>query len=98
MRRLSIPHQKRVEPGKKLVQHGLVEHPGAQDGHPAGGQAGSQPDHNRRHPAVDGPDAKAQHKPQQPVQPATRNVGGSQLPNFGNEPFELPGFLKRGNF
>ena len=29
---------------------------------------------------------------------ATRNVGGSELPNFGNEQFELPDFLKRGNF
>ena len=29
---------------------------------------------------------------------ATRNVGGSGLPNFGNEQFELPDFLKRGNF
>ena len=29
---------------------------------------------------------------------ATRNVGGSELPSFGNEQFELPDFLKRGNF
>ena len=29
---------------------------------------------------------------------AARNVGGSELPNFGNEQFELPDFLKRGNF
>ena len=29
---------------------------------------------------------------------ATRNMGGSELPNFGNEQFELPDFLKRGNF
>ena len=29
---------------------------------------------------------------------ATRSVGGSELPNFGNEQFELPDFLKRGNF
>ena len=29
---------------------------------------------------------------------ATRNVGGSELPNFGNEQFELPDFSKRGNF
>ena len=29
---------------------------------------------------------------------ATRNVGGSELPNFVNEQFELPDFLKRGNF
>ncbi len=43
------------------------------------------------------PAPRGQHA-QQPAQPATRNVGGSQLPNFGNEPFELPDFLKRGNF
>ena len=30
--------------------------------------------------------------------PATRNVGGTELPNFGNDQFELPDFLKRGNF
>lgn len=29
---------------------------------------------------------------------ATRNVGGTELPNFGNDQFELPDFLKRGNF
>ena len=30
--------------------------------------------------------------------PATRNIGGTELPNFGNDQFELPDFLKRGNF
>ena len=30
--------------------------------------------------------------------PATRNTGGTELPNFGNDQFELPDFLKRGNF
>ena len=29
---------------------------------------------------------------------ATRNIGGTELPNFGNDQFELPDFLKRGNF
>lgn len=29
---------------------------------------------------------------------SSRNVGGSELPNFGNDQFELPDFLKRGNF
>ncbi len=29
---------------------------------------------------------------------APRNVGGTELPNFGNDQFELPDFLKRGNF
>ena len=34
-----------------------------------------------------------------PAQAApTRNVGGTELPNFGNDQFELPDFLKRGNF
>ena len=34
-----------------------------------------------------------------PAQAApTRNVGGTELPNFGNDPFELPDFLKRGSF
>lgn len=34
-----------------------------------------------------------------PAQAApTRNVGGTELPNFGNEQFELPDFLKRGSF
>ena len=28
----------------------------------------------------------------------TRNIGGPELPNFGNDQFELPDFLKRGNF
>ena len=30
--------------------------------------------------------------------PATRTVGGTELPNFGNDQFELPDFLKRGSF
>ena len=29
---------------------------------------------------------------------ARRNIGGTELPNFGNDQFELPDFLKRGNF
>ncbi len=29
---------------------------------------------------------------------STRTVGGTELPNFGNDQFELPDFLKRGNF
>ena len=29
---------------------------------------------------------------------APRNIGGTELPNFGNDQFELPDFLKRGNF
>ncbi|VWL92892.1 Cell division protein FtsZ [Collinsella intestinalis] len=29
---------------------------------------------------------------------AMRNIGGAELPNFGNDQFELPDFLKRGNF
>ncbi len=34
-----------------------------------------------------------------PAQAApTRNVGGTGLPNFGNDQFELPDFLKRGSF
>ncbi len=34
-----------------------------------------------------------------PAQAApTRNIGGSELPNFGNDQFELPDFLKRGSF
>ena len=34
-----------------------------------------------------------------PAQAApTRNVGGTELPNFGNNQFELPDFLKRGSF
>lgn len=34
-----------------------------------------------------------------PAQDApTRNVGGTELPNFGNDQFELPDFLKRGSF
>ena len=33
-----------------------------------------------------------------PAQAApTRNVGGTELPNFGNDQFELPDFLKRGS-
>lgn len=34
-----------------------------------------------------------------PAQAApTRNVGGTELPNFDNDQFELPDFLKRGSF
>ena len=33
-----------------------------------------------------------------PLPRATRNIGGTELPNFGNDQFELPDFLKRGNF
>ena len=34
-----------------------------------------------------------------PAQAApTRTVGGTELPNFGNDQFELPDFLKRGSF
>ncbi len=34
-----------------------------------------------------------------PAQAApTRNFGGTELPNFGNDQFELPDFLKRGSF
>lgn len=34
-----------------------------------------------------------------PAQAApTRNIGGAELPNFGNDQFELPDFLKRGSF
>lgn len=34
-----------------------------------------------------------------PAQAApTRKVGGTELPNFGNDQFELPDFLKRGSF
>lgn len=34
-----------------------------------------------------------------PAQAApTRNVGGTEPPNFGNDQFELPDFLKRGSF
>ena len=34
-----------------------------------------------------------------PAQAApTRNVGGTELPDFGNDQFELPDFLKRGSF
>lgn len=34
-----------------------------------------------------------------PAQAApTRNLGGTELPNFGNDQFELPDFLKRGSF
>ena len=43
--------------------------------------------------------APAEPKHAAPAQSApTRNVGGTELPNFGNEQFELPDFLKRGNF
>ena len=49
--------------------------------------------------------AKAAAEPQHaapsvsPAQAApTRNVGGTELPNFGNDQFELPDFLKRGSF
>ena len=43
--------------------------------------------------------AAASAEPQRtaPATP-TRNVGGTELPNFGNDQFELPDFLKRGSF
>ncbi|WP_102337622.1 cell division protein FtsZ [Collinsella provencensis] len=41
----------------------------------------------------------AEHASEPVSTPApTRNVGGTELPNFGNDQFELPDFLKRGNF
>ena len=46
-----------------------------------------------------GAPAEPKHAAPSPAQSApTRNVGGTELPNFGNEQFELPDFLKRGNF
>lgn len=46
--------------------------------------------------------SRANREPQHaaPAEPAapSRTVGGTELPNFGNEQFELPDFLKRGNF
>ena len=53
--------------------------------------------------------AQAQAKPSDPAPAhaasssskpasATRNIGGTEVPNFGNDQFELPDFLKRGNF
>ena len=43
--------------------------------------------------------AKAEAAPQHAAQAApTRNIGGTELPNFGNDQFELPDFLKRGTF
>lgn len=49
--------------------------------------------------------AAASAEPQRTAQAAspaqaapTRNVGGTELPNFGNDQFELPDFLKRGSF
>ena len=46
-----------------------------------------------------GAPAEPKHAAPAPAQSApTRNVGGTELPNFGNEQFELPDFLKRGNF
>ena len=39
------------------------------------------------------------HATTSPAQAApTRKVGGTELPNFGNDQFELPDFLKRGSF
>ena len=46
-----------------------------------------------------GAPTEPKHAAPAPAQSApTRNVGGTELPNFGNEQFELPDFLKRGNF
>ena len=43
--------------------------------------------------------AEPQHASTSAAQAApTRNVGGTELPNFGNDQFELPDFLKRGSF
>ena len=44
------------------------------------------------------PAPRGQHAQRDSQQQPSRNAGSSQLPNFGNEPFELPDFLKRGNF
>ena len=45
-----------------------------------------------REPAVGAHAAPAQSAP------STRTIGDTELPNFGNDQFELPDFLKRGNF
>ncbi|MCF2621039.1 cell division protein FtsZ [Collinsella tanakaei] len=47
-----------------------------------------------------GQPSKSEPKPAAPAQQSapTRNIGGTEVPNFGNDQFELPDFLKRGNF
>ena len=44
------------------------------------------------------PSASATSAPSAAQAAPTRKVGGQELPNFGNDQFELPDFLKRGNF
>ena len=54
-------------------------------------QKSGRGDHAASEPARTSAPSAAQAAP-------TRNVGGTELPNFGNDQFELPDFLKRGNF
>ena len=44
-------------------------------------------------------DSIGSHAAPSPAQSApTRTIGGTEVPNFGNDQFELPDFLKRGSF
>lgn len=44
-------------------------------------------------------DREPQHAAPAPAQTSSsRSIGGTEVPNFGNEQFELPDFLKRGSF
>ncbi len=44
------------------------------------------------------PKAEPQHAAPAASSAPTRTIGGTEVPNFGNDQFELPDFLKRGNF
>ena len=54
---------------------------------------------NRQDKLFNAPVQKSEPEPASTRSTAsTRNIGGTEMPNFGNDQFELPDFLKRGNF
>ena len=54
---------------------------------------------NRQDKLFNAPVQKSEPEPASTRSTAsTRNIGGTEMPNFGNDRFELPDFLKRGNF
>ncbi len=54
---------------------------------------------NRQDKLFNAPVQKSEPEPASTRSTAsTRNIGGTEMPNFGNDQFELPDFLKRGSF
>ena len=52
---------------------------------------------NRQDRLFNAPAQKSEPEPAHSTS-STRRIGDTEVPNFGNDQFELPDFLKRGNF